>query len=334
MIRAIRIISVIGILSLLLVGVFASCTPNVTAGPLKDLYTCQSEVKIYYDDEIAKSPLLPVNMTKKIPIEIDYRIIGLYADVVGSTYASTNDPVNYIYLYVEKTPDWCTATVIPSLLTTSPLADWQKHNAILIVQVNENAYAFAEGKITLRIETAKMNAIKPGTFYQNITFVPGYLSSLRLNVPDTIKLIAPGDLANFNIDMENLGNADTQVTCNVLDLPKGWTAAITSTTIGSKVVGNNPKKTIRLVVQSPYGFGYHNDQKIIKVSIKPSYVSNESLVGEEYFLSFAVQSRGFSTPGFESAFVLFALVVVVLILNKRQKMRGTSHKISKGRDDT
>jgi hypothetical protein len=336
MIRAVRIISIVGIISLLLVSIFASCIPKIAAGPIVDLYSCNSEVRINYDKDIAKSPLLPVNMTKEIPIEINYRIVGLYADVVGSTYASnTIDPVNYIYLYVEKTPEWCTATVTPSVITTSPLADWQKHNAVLIVQVNENAYAFAEGKIALRIETAKMNVIKPGTFYQNITFIPGYLPSLRINMPSATKFIGPGDKAEFNIEIENLGNADTLITCHVLDLPKGWIVGDISTVVGSKTAGNDPKKIITLGVISPYGFGYHNDKELIRVLIKPSYVENMSLVGNDYYLSFVVQSRGFSTPGFEAAFVLIALVVVILLLNKRQKMKRTANsKISKGRDGT
>jgi hypothetical protein len=339
MIGTSKTVTVCIILMISLVGVFTVCMPTTSAGLLKFLnkaYTCNSEINIEYDSNAARDPFLPVDMVKEIPLTVNYRITGLFAEEIPFYYHG-GEAFNFIYLYVEKTPDWCTASVEPSIIFALPRAEGTTKGAVLSVHVSKNAYALSEGTITIKAEIPKrMGSILGGVFYQNITFTPGYLPNLRINTPEgTIKFMGPGETTNFQIDIENLGNADTRLTCKVLDLPKGWTSSISSdSVIGSEVTGTNPKKTIQLDVQPPYGFGYHNDKEVIRVSITPSFFNNESLVGKEYSLSFIVQSKGFSTPGFETVFGLIALIAVVLLLKKRQRVRGTINKISKGRDDT
>ena len=339
MIRTSKTVTVCIIMMTLSVGIFTVCMPTTSAGPIMNFldkaYNCNSVVNIEYDNNAARSTFLPVDMVKEIPLTIRYRVTGLFAEEIPLYYQG-GEAYNFIYMSVEKTPDWCTASVQPSVIFAFPRAEGTTNSALLSVYVSEDAYAFSEGTIAVKADIPRrMGAILGGTFYQNITFTPGYLPNLKLNTPDgTSKLMGPGGTAGFRIDVENLGNADTKLNCSISDLPEGWTASISSdTVIGSKAYGTNPKKTIQFVVQPPYGFGYHNDKEIIRVSIIPSYVNNESLVGKEYYLSFVIQSRGFSTPGFESVFVLIALIGVTFIFKKRQKIRGNTNKISKGRDD-
>lgn len=71
---------------------------------------------------------------------------------------------------------------------------------------------------------------------------------------------------------------------------------------------------------------------MIRISITPSYFDNESLKGEEYLLSFIVQSRGFSTPGFESVLVIFAFIVMTFIVKKQRRKK--TFNILNGEDDT
>ncbi|EMR73475.1 hypothetical protein MCGE09_00624, partial [Thaumarchaeota archaeon SCGC AB-539-E09] len=84
------------------------------------------------------------------------------------------------------------------------------------------------------------------------------------------------------------------------------------------VHGDDPKSTVQLVVQPPYSFGYHNEREVIQVSMTPSYYADPTLKGQEYVLSFVVQSRGFSTPGFEAIFVIIAMIGMTLIFKKQQ----------------
>jgi hypothetical protein len=111
-----------------------------------------------------------------------------------------------------------------------------------------------------------------------------------------------------------------------LEVPKGWSASIVSSTIvGSSASGESPKRTVQLLIQPPYGFGYHDDRQDIKITVKGQYFAGASegtlLETNTYTHIFTVRSRGFSTPGFEAIFVIFALMAVVLIFKIRQKTK-------------
>jgi len=165
------------------------------------------------------------------------------------------------------------------------------------------------------------NAPTEVTFYDEIPFTPGYSPVISFTTPNgNFKEIGPGNTANFDIHLENLGNAPTEVTFKILNQPKGWSPNIISmTTLGSKVLGEETTKEIPFVVQPPYNFGYHNERQSFQVSLTPAYYRDPTLTGKEYVITFVVQSRGFSTPGFEMVFALTALVGLAFITKKRQK---------------
>jgi PGF-CTERM protein len=286
-----------------------------------DIYKCESQISIDYDKNLAYQPLLPVNMTLDIPIKVNYYVTGLYGEYIAPVYFDKG-LFNYIYLYIEKTPEWCDATITPPLLMMPAITDGAFENATLTIKINREAHAFDQGEVTIRFHVDRMGAIQGADIFKNITFTPGYLPMLGINVPDGIvKSINPAETANFNIEIENLGNAKTNVTFRLLGVPKGWTASITPKIIlGSEALREETKKTVSLNIKPPYGFGYHNDREIIKVSITPSHFDDTSLRGSEYKISFTVKNKGFSTPGFEAVFSLFALVAVVLVIRKKQKL--------------
>ena len=134
--------------------------------------------------------------------------------------------------------------------------------------------------------------------------------------------IGPMDTAEFQIDITNLGNANTEVLCQVLDAPDGWSAnIITNVVLGSKILGSTGDtiQTIYFKIKPPYGFGYHNDRQQISVKLTPSYLWDPTLEGKEYQIDFVVQSRGFSTPGFELPLMAVALISIALIYKIRKK---------------
>lgn len=320
--RTAKSVVVIGIL---LVGIFAVFIPSTSAGILDRLaeaYTVYSEVKIEYDKDAASDPVLPLEMVKDIPVTISLRVTGYFAEDLLHYYEGTN---LFIDLDVNETPEWCTASILPRKLVIPASVIWSTNNATLSVMINEDAPAFSEELIKVKVKVGKLGAIQGGEFFQDIRFIPGYLPVLRLNVPEsTCELVGPDDVANFDIEIENLGNAMTEVACRVIDVPKGWNASIASSaTIGSRTSGNNIKRTLQLSVKPPHGFGYHEEREIIEVSITPSYYGNSSLTGKEHLLYFVVQSRGLYMPGFEAVFVIFALIGVVLIFKNRQRRKKT-----------
>ena len=290
-------------------------------------------MKLEYDSAAAEDPFLPIDRIKRIPIDISYQISGQYAEMLAELYQSKRGGQgmeNFIYIYIDETPEWCTASITPVILKVLPKPYWVSKNASIDIRVTENAPASAEGVLKVRLEAKPMGTIRAGTFFAEIPFIPGYLPILDIKTERTTKLIGPYDTAYFGIEVENLGNAKTQIICNALNVPEGWIIEVdTNVVIGAKTSGDNTKKTIYLSIKPPYGFGYHNEREVINISITPSYFNDPSLKGEEYLLSFIVQNRGFSTPGFEAGLVVVGLIYVGFILRIRK--RYPSNK--KGEED-
>jgi len=123
----------------------------------------------------------------------------------------------------------------------------------------------------------------------------------------TSQLVTPGETAYFSVDLENYGNGKTVVFSEGVDVPEGWTVEVLpSLTLGSERLGDNPKSTLCFSIHPPDSFGYHDERQVIKYKLIPTYFNDSTICGEELELSFIVQSRGFSTPGFEA----IALIIV------------------------
>jgi len=316
---------------ILLCSVYSVLIPSASAGfpALSKVYECNNIVELEYDDNATQNPFLPVDRILNIPVDVKYRITGLYAEVVAEMYQE-RELNNFIYLYIDETPDWCSASFLPSILVVPVTASFESHAANIVVHVNENAPAYAIGTIRVRAEIDKLGAVRNTTIYQDIPFSPGYLPNLGVTTQKNLILIGPQETAKFDIELENLGNADTNVECKVVDKPAGWIITIDSDTIIG--TGDNPTKTVYLTVKPPYEFGYHDEREVITVSINPSYFNDESLTGEEFFVSFIVQSRGFSTPGFETIIVFFSLFTMIFLTQrKKQNSKKSSEIINKGR---
>ncbi len=321
------------IMLLVLVSLFTAVLPTTPAG-LADVYNCFSVIEIGYDEEAANVPLIPIDMIMNIPITLNYHVDGYFDGDIPVFYANDRHLKNFIYLYIENKSDWCNATISPNFIQMPALANGTTENATLTIKIDDSAHAFDLGEIELKVRVTDMGAIKGGTFYSNIAFKPGYFPLLKLTIPgERVGLIEPLESTKFDIEIENLGNAKTLVTSKVLDVPKGWTVAIDpETVIGTGTIGDNPKKTISLALQPSIEFGYHNDREVIQVSITPSYYDDPSLTGQEYLVSFLIQSKGFSTPGFEAILALLALIIVVICAKKRKKMKGKINSRNKEGD--
>jgi len=319
------------VICLLFIGIIFSIMPTSSAlyPILSKAYQCQGHIRIDYDTDATQELFLPVDMIMVIPINVSYFVTGYYADDILPYY----DVGAYVYLSVNETPEWASATILPSFFEIFPTTDWSsKESASLSIKVDDDSHAYSEGTIRLKAKLDGLGAVKGGIFYQDIPFKPGYLPILDIETEDTnYELIGPQDTAKFNIQIENLGNAKTEVLCKALNVPEGWTVIIEpSIVVGSKATGDNTKSTVSLVVKPPYNFGYHNEREVIQVSLTPSYFAEMSLTGKEYLTSFIVQSRGFSTPGFEAILVIMAIISVTILFGQRQKTINSKNKRPKG----
>ncbi|EMR74161.1 hypothetical protein MBGDN05_00264, partial [Thermoplasmatales archaeon SCGC AB-539-N05] len=251
------------IIGMLLISAFIVFMPSSLAG----LPVGNGNVMLEYDASALQEHIMPLSGPRIIPITISYMVSGILAKTVVDWFSGKVIPI--IDLSVEDSPSWCTAAVEPNVISPEIGTGWNSITANLLVSVNENAPARTDGKIKVKMYARKLQGplseISEVTSYAEVTFTPGYLPTIGYTVPvGNFVEIVPGTTANFDLEIENLGNAKTEVVFRVLNVPKGWSPnIIASTILGSNVHGDDPKSTVQLVVQPPYSFGYHNEREVI-----------------------------------------------------------------------
>jgi hypothetical protein len=125
------------------------------------------------------------------------------------------------------------------------------------------------------------------------------------------------DTVTFPIEVENMGNARTTVSFTIDNVPEGWIAVVTDEI--TLYAGKGSKGTAYLTIKPPKGFGYHNDDRSIIVTMTPARAEDLRNQGEPRTVTVIVESRGFSTPGFESILFIGALLAVVLLIKLKKK---------------
>jgi len=298
-----------------------------SSSAIGEIFNCQSYIDIEYDTDLANQPLLPIDMVLNIPVKIKYYVEGRYENSVPEIYESMGLDV-IIDIEVVDTPEWCNATIIPSVILLPATPDGVYETTNLSIQINRKAHAFESGDITIKITANRMGAILGNTSYHSVSFKVGYFPMLNLDIPDgTIKSITPNEVADFYLEIENLGNSLTNVSISPIDVPDGWTVtAPSSILIDAKTFGSEAKKTFHVSIKPPYDAGYHNDRETITLAIKPSYFNNESIGGEDYYVSFVIKNKGYSTPGFEFTILLMGLLASILILKKKYNKADGGNK--------
>jgi len=327
MTKNLRAIKASILMGIFLISLFAVLMPSASAGiwpPFKGTVV----LSVQPLDPDKATQIIPLSGPTVIGVKIGCMVTGLFAESVVNRLA--NIPIQ-ISLSVEETPSYCTATVQPNLINIKPTTGvTYNEDAQLYVSFKENAPAAGPVIIKLKMHSTPQKyflyEIIEATYTGEITFTPAYLPIVSATPATMYKDVSPGKAANFEINLENLGNAKTEVVFKILDVPKGWTASIQANIlVGSAATGDDAKKTIILSVTPPYGFGYHDELVNIKISYVGQYFAGADqetlLTTGEKELTFQVRSRGFSTPGFELVFVLFALIAVVFIVKKLQKTR-------------
>ena len=324
--KTIRTFKIAMITGFLLLSIFAVLIPSVTAGPL-GLTNCNALLRVEPEDpNDLRQKIQPLSGPMIVPIKVGYLVTGIFSEPTIRRF--TNTVPAQIKLTIEDTSQWVTATVQPNIISPQITEGWSFDTAILSISFRKDIPAREEVKVTIKMESNEISAIlwkiNAATGSGDLTITPEYLPIIDATPKTTYKEIAPGEIAEFEIILENLGNAETEFVFETLQVPEGWGASIVAATkVGSSVEGENPTKTVVLQVQPPYGFGYHDEREQMKLKIRGQYfagVGNETLLSTDWYThTFTVRSRGFSTPGFEVAFVLVALGAILVIYKKRQK---------------
>ena len=312
------------IFSILLIGTMAALIPTTSAATR--LINLDSVVEMTSDAEDREDDFLPFGNQRIVDVTITYSITNFFANVAEKWLSSEQSE---IYLSIGPTPNWFTASIEPNVIRPRFTVRGEDPYTVQVeISVNENAPAKNRGEVTV-IASVKEKIlpiifrIKPIDVEFKFSFIPGYLPTIGIAPDDTFKSITPGETATFDIGIENLGNGKTEVAFEVSGVPKGWSANIpTKATVGSAVQGDKNTISVPLTVQPPFSFGYHSERETIAVKITPSYFAfpdDANYTGKTYTSLFTIESRGFSTPGFETLFVILSLMAVIFIAKKRIK---------------
>jgi hypothetical protein len=292
-----------------------SMVPITSAGIVFNL---QSILNVSWSGQ-TDEPIVPRGELRSLTLVITHSIArGATGEAVLVSMAGSLIPID---VSVVDKPSWCTATI--SQGTLSVIVQPNQVSTVettLTIQVDDNAPAYELGYIKIRASAHTVGLIEGFDDDFTLTFIPAYKALISPSYPETYsKEIGPMDTAVFPIVIENLGNARTIVYLKVVSVPKDWVALVTDQIILDEGAGS--KGTAYLIIKPPKSFGYHNDEQTIKISMQPVKYDDSSQKGEITYQSFLVESRGFSTPGFDTLllFSATALLILLLFIQKKNK---------------
>jgi hypothetical protein len=300
---------------LVLIGVLVAVLPTTSAGPILNL---QSILNVTWGNE-TQQPLVPRGELRTLTLVITHTVTKT-ALGAGALSALKGALIPINVLITEK-PSWCTATIEQGTLSVTVQPDTiSTVETKVSIQVANDAPAYSLGYIKIKATAEKTSLIAGCENDVTLNFIPAYKALISLSLPETnSKEIGPMDTAVLPIDITNLGNARTMVVLDVISVPKDWTAIITSQLLIEEGAGSTG--TAYLIVKPPKSFGYHNDEQTIKISMQPVDADDYSKKGETTYETFLVQSRGFSTPGFETIVFLGAFAMALLIVTYTRKRK-------------
>jgi hypothetical protein len=298
------------------ISVIVAVLPTTSAGLIFDL---QSVLTVSWSANQTQQPVVPRGALRALDLSITHTVTrGVFGQGMINVYKGKTIVIT---VEIVETPSWCTATIAQGTLSTTVQPDTTTIvKTALSLQVADDAPAFGLGYIKLKATAKQAGLIAGFTQEFTLTFVPDYKPLIQPAYPETnTKKIGPLDTAVFPIQVTNLGNARTVVLLTVVNAPADWNAIITDQLILEE--GKGSSSTAYLVIKPPKGFGYHNDERTITISMQPVKYDDYSKKGEITTASFLVESRGFSTPGFESIAFIGALAVVLLIITFYRKRK-------------
>jgi hypothetical protein len=299
-----------------LISVLFAVLPTASAGLIFNL---QSVLTVSWSANQTEAPVVPRGALRSLDLSISHTVTrGVFGEGMIRVYANK---VIVINVEIVEVPTWVTATIAQGTLsTTVQPGETTFVKTSISLQVADNAPAFAQGYIKLKATAKKAGLIEGFTQDFTLTFLPDYKPLIQTTLPETnTKQIGPLDTAVFPIKITNLGNARTVVLLTVENVPKDWNAIVTDQIILEE--GNGSSNTAYLVIKPPKNFGYHNDERTITVTMQPVKYDDYSKKGETTTATFLVESRGFSTPGFESIAFIGALAVAFTIITFFRKRK-------------
>jgi hypothetical protein len=309
------------IIGVILIGLILSMAPSSSAQSL-GIFTFRPVISINIDNPEDTSGIIPADpVGKTVEVSVYYQINGLLASMADQRLDSAGDA--HISVSTGPVPEYCNIYLLTQDLFIPISSEQTKSEVPIKMRVTflETAPLLAVVNIPLILEATVQPAfpwrVEDITVEKVISVSAAYVPIIDAVPQQTFKEVSPGDIAEFKIDLENKGNAETEFVFDLSQVPEGWTASIISQTkIASAALGGNAKKTVSLQIRPPYQFGWHDEERQITVRITGFYYADASgtnTSSRPIDIRVIVRNRGFSfQPGWEM--VVIAIVIIALIL--------------------
>ena len=302
------------VLVILLFSVFAAILPSsVSAAGL-----FQGNIELTYDATKIPNTIRPESDIVRLSLYINHFVSGLGSRLVIPFFEVNTVPIE---LSVGETPEWMTVSVAPGVVY--PKLGLEKsetpEHAVVSISLSPNAPAFITQSFEIIAEHGDITPIRSAKNKIPIEVKSGFYSNYRYEYP-TFDEIGAGETATFPINITGYSNARSRITFEVLDPPEGWSPSInTEFFLGTTAYGEDATGVVNFLIQSPLDFGYHNEVEQFNVRVRTQAAGHpEAGIDNTTLLQFTIRSRGFSTPGFEAAFVAIALIAAIIVFNKKR----------------
>jgi hypothetical protein len=299
----------ITLISILLIA----CMPNPVAA--KGIF--QGNIALSYDSTAIPDTVRPETGIVRIPIDITYFVSGFGSRVVIPFYEINTMPIE---LSVENIPDYMDAAVSPGVVY--PYLTIEKPTspeiAYLTASFRPDAPAFQTVTISVVATQRDRAPVQGITNKIPIQLKSGFYSNYQYDYTP-LQEVGAAETIRFPIKITGYANARSQLNFEVVNPPEKWGASINSQYfLGTTALGESSEGTVDFVIQAPLDFGYYNELQTFNVRISTMAAGHpEAGMDNVTVLQFTVRARGFSTPGFEAAFVIISLIAAITIYRKK-----------------
>jgi len=315
------------IMGIILVGLFAAMASPTSAQGL-GIFAFRPVLSINIDNPEDTAGIIPADPNGKVlEVTVLYQINGLLAQIAAPRLDSAGDA--HISVSLGEYPDYCNIYLLTQDLFIDISHEQTPSDYPIQMRVTflENAPLLAVVNIPLILDAAVQPAfpyrVEDIKVTKIISVSAAYVPIIDAVPQQTQKEVAPGNIAEFKIDIENKGNAETQFVFELSEVPDGWTASIISQAkISSAALGGNAKKTVSLQVRPPYQFGYHDYEEQLTVRVTGYYYADaigENTSSRPIDVRVLVRNRGFSfQPGWEMALIVIVIIALILLFISRK----------------
>ena len=310
------------ILAISVIAVFICLTvmpTNVGAGLI---FKFQGKISVDFEEN--NEPLIPEE-SRTINLTLNYFVErGIFGKNILKLHSGKEATVK---LEVAEISPWLTATMLTDAITFPVSEETQSKYHIISIQANLDAPAYETGIVKIK---ATAEPIKGPFGIRTIIKGEALEFDIKINIGafPLIKLIPPEnttfEITPFNqtiipIEIDNLGNAKTDVIAKIVNKSKDWDISIDDLVIDINKTG----KTY-LVITADNKF----DEETIEIEFTPAEAKDPANKGTAEYLSIVLINDGSYVEEDELGVdltillivaIIIILVIAVLLLLRRRK---------------